>query len=246
MADPNLAGMSRRIRGSIRPDRYWITTLDGTRLREARVERGLTRDKLAAEAGVSPSTMARLESQRTASCHRATLYRIAATLADDPVLVMSALAVNDGTAQARSLRAPSSGLVSWWLCSRAFAARPDQVARARAFLGRVLDGCPLVFEAQLICSELVTNAIRHSRSALPGGQVTVRAEVRERDYIWLEVEDQGGDWTYGGHGDEDGRGLEVVAALSDYWDIHGDETRRTVCARLDWPALNLLDEAAPC
>lgn len=235
MADPNLAGISRRSRNSTRPDRHWITTLDGTRLREARIERGLSRDQLAAEAGVSPSTMARLEGQRAASCHRATLYRIAATLADDPGLVISALATTDGATEAPRLRMASSVPVSWWLCSRIFLADPDQVREARAFLSRVLSGCPLIYEAQVICSELVTNAIRHSRSALSGGQVTVRAEVREHDYTWLEVEDQGGAWSQKCHSGEGGRGLEVVAALSDYWDIRGDEARRMVCARLDWP-----------
>jgi len=38
-------------------------------------------------------TMARLESQEVATCHRATLYRIAATLADDPEPMFLALAV---------------------------------------------------------------------------------------------------------------------------------------------------------
>jgi serine/threonine-protein kinase RsbW len=233
--DPNLAGMPKRSRSSTGPGRYWIATLDGTRLREARIERGLSRDKLAAEAGVSLATMARLEGRRIVSCHRATLYRIAATLTDDdPEQVISALVIADDAAGARGLRVQSSGPVSWWLCSREFAARPDQVAQARAFLGRMLYGCPLVCEAQLICSELVTNAIRHSRSALPGGHVTVRAEVREHDYTWLEVEDQGGDWARSGAGDEGGRGLEVVAALADYWDITGNQTRRVACARLDW------------
>lgn len=87
----------------------------------------------------------------------------------------------------------------------------------------------------MICSELVTNAVRHSRSALPGGQVAVRAEVREHYYTWLEVEDQGGEWGGRSNDGDGGRGLEVVAALSDYWDIKGDDTRRMVCARLDWP-----------
>ena len=235
--DPNLAGMSRRSLSSTRPDRYWITTVDGARLREARIERGLSRDKFASDAGVSLSTMARLETQRAASCHRATLYRIAATLADDPRSVIAALALADGAAGARGLRVLSPVSSSSWLCSRVFPARPDQVAEARAFLGRMLHGCPLIYETQLICSELVTNAMRHSRSARPGGRVTVRAEVRQQEYTWLEVEDQGGDWIDDGLGDEGGRGLKVVAALSDYWDVKGDETRRMVCARLDWPEL---------
>src|SRR5215472_16112454 len=100
MADPYLAGISARSRNSTRPGRYWITTLDGSRLREARMERGLSRDELTAGAGVSLATMARLEGQRMVSCHRATLHRIAATLADDPELVISALTVEDGAAQA--------------------------------------------------------------------------------------------------------------------------------------------------
>lgn len=236
MPDSNLAGMPMRSRSSTRPDRYWIATLDGTRLREVRIERGLSRDKLAAEAGVSPATMARLEGQRIVSCHRATLYRIAATLTDDdPERVISALVIADDADKARGLRVQSSEPVSWWLCSREFPAQPDQVAEARAFLGRMLHGCPLVYEAQLICSELVTNAIQHSRSALPGGHVTVRAEVCEHDYTWFEVEDQGGDWAGSGASGDGGRGLEVVAALADYWDITGNETRRVACARLDWP-----------
>src|SRR5215469_17046536 len=99
--------MPRRSRSSTRPDRYWIATLDGTRLREA-------------------------------------------------------LAVTGDAAEAHGQRAWCSGPTSWWMCSRVFPARPDQVVEARAFLGRMLHGCPLIYEAQLICSELVTNAIRHS------------------------------------------------------------------------------------
>jgi anti-sigma regulatory factor (Ser/Thr protein kinase) len=96
----------------------------------------------------------------------------------------------------------------------------------------------MIYEAQLICSELITNAVRHSLSARPGGKVTVRTEVRECEYIWLEVEDQGGIWNERHSGEEGGRGLEVVAALSDYWDIRGDDSRRMVYARLDWPGFN--------
>ena len=235
MLDPYLAGISRRSRNSTRPSRYWITTVDGSRLREARLERGLSRGRLAAEAGISVRTMARLESQEIVSCHRATLHRIAATLGDDPRSVIAMLVVadiaTDATEQSLSLTAPATS----WLGSRVFEARPDQVAEARSFVGRLLHGCPLLDDAQLICSELVTNAIKHSRSALPGGRVTVRAEVCHRDYIWLEVEDQGGDWVSVSQDGDGGRGLEIVAALADYWDVRGDQARRTAYARLDWP-----------
>jgi predicted transcriptional regulator len=48
---------------SVRPARYWMSVLNGGRLREARVARGLSRGELAAVAKVSVSTMARLEAQ---------------------------------------------------------------------------------------------------------------------------------------------------------------------------------------
>ena len=124
-----------------------------------------------------------------------------------------------------------------WTCSRTFRACPDQVSQARSFLRRVLADCALVDDVVLICSELCTNAVVHSASAGPGGQFTVRAEVREGDYVWLEVEDQGGRWRPAASSDERGRGLEIVAKLADYWDVRGDDTARVVCARLDWPAV---------
>ena len=124
---------------------------------------------------------------------------------------------------------------SSWKCSRTFPARADQVSLARAFLGRVLADCPATGDVVLICSELATNAVLHSDSARSGGQFTVRAEVREGDYVWLEVEDQGGRWVENEHSDLRGRGLGIVAELADYWDVRGDDTVRVVCARLDWP-----------
>jgi len=237
MPDPNLAGMSGRSRKSTRPARHWIVTLDSARLRQARTERGLSRDKLAAEAGVSRRTMARLESGPAASCHRATLYRIAASLGDDPVPVITALTggLGDEAAAAPGRRPEVPGPVLSWQCSRTFTTGHDQIPVARAFLGRVLHGCPMTFEAQLICTELMTNAVLHSRSARPGGRFVVRAEVREHDYIWLEVEDQGGIWTTREQPGQGGRGLQIVAALSDYWDIKGDDDGRIVCSRIDWP-----------
>jgi anti-sigma regulatory factor (Ser/Thr protein kinase) len=185
---------------------------------------------------VRKTGLARLETGQVKSCHRATLYRIAAALADDPQSMFWELtAAEDVPAMKRQLALAYKPTASSWVCSRTFAARPDHVAEARAFLGRMLHGCPMAYEAKVICSELFTNAIRHSRSALPGGKVTIRAEVCEHEYTWLEVEDQGGDWTDASRDDEGGRGLEVVAALSDYWDIRNHDPQRMVCARLDWP-----------
>jgi anti-sigma regulatory factor (Ser/Thr protein kinase) len=130
-----------------------------------------------------------------------------------------------------------------WKCSRPFPARADQVGQARAFLSRMMDGCPMTEDAVLICSELCTNAVVHSESARPGGQFTLRAEVRDGDYVWLEVEDQGGTWEQDEQAGDHGRGLDIVAELADYWDVRGDDTARVVCARIDWPAVRLRDRA---
>jgi predicted transcriptional regulator len=63
-----------------RPARSWTVTLDGTRLRELRCERGLSRSKLAGLAGISEATVARLERQARTSCRGRTLARLAAAL----------------------------------------------------------------------------------------------------------------------------------------------------------------------
>lgn len=126
-------------------------------------------------------------------------------------------------------------LVSSWLCSRTFPARADQVREVRAFFARVLAGWPKIDDALLIFCELATNAVLHSASARPGGWFMVRVVVREGDYLWIEVEDQGGAWKAGGISGLGGRGLGIVAALADYWDVRGDDTGRVVCARMDWP-----------
>jgi len=126
---------------------------------------------------------------------------------------------------------------SSWKCSRTFPARPEQVAQARTFLSRMLANCRMRDDAVLICSELATNAILHSESARPRGQFTVRAEVRDGDYVWVEVEDQGGRWADDERSEHRGRGLEIIAMLADYWDVRGDDTGRVVCARLDWPGV---------
>jgi anti-sigma regulatory factor (Ser/Thr protein kinase) len=89
-------------------------------------------------------------------------------------------------------------------------------------------------------SELATNAIVHSRSGLPGGLFTVRAEVHPGDFAWLEVEDQGGPWVARDPDEEHGRGLALVVALAgnENWTIESGSTpgTRVVWVWLDWPA----------
>lgn len=111
-----------------------------------------------------------------------------------------------------------------------FRGEADLVSQARREVARYLTGCPAAEDAVMVVSELVTNAMLHSRSS--HGMLTVHSERYPR-YAWLEVTDAGGDWQPGGGGDG-GRGLSIVAALAAEWGIDGDARGRTVWARIEW------------
>jgi serine/threonine-protein kinase RsbW len=121
---------------------------------------------------------------------------------------------------------------------RSYPGRDDQVGQVRADLAALVAGSPVADDFILAASELVTNAVVHSRSGLPGGVFTVRAEVRPGDFACLEVEDQGGPWIERAPGDDHGRGLALVAALAgeENWTIETGSTpgARVVWVWLDW------------
>ena len=113
-----------------------------------------------------------------------------------------------------------------------------QARHVRAALSPLLDGFPRADHALLVTSELAANAAVHSNSAAPGGQFTVRAEVYCADYVWIEVEDQGGPWASRQDCDDYAHGLDLIDALAGTgnWGIDGDaEHGHIVWARLDWP-----------
>lgn len=227
---PSRSAVPRPVFRAERPARPWISVVDGQRLRRVRRERGLSQERLSWAAGVSITTIAKLEREPRSSCTKRTLALLCEALGEAPdALTPPMQAARKPPAQAVAERRS-------WTCSGRFPARADQVGQARAFLGRVLGDCPATEDAVLICSELAANAVVHSASARTGGRFVVRAEVREGDYVWVEVQDEGGRWAEGEHPGHGGRGLGIVAALADYWDIRGDDTGRVVCARLDWPA----------
>jgi anti-sigma regulatory factor (Ser/Thr protein kinase)/DNA-binding XRE family transcriptional regulator len=215
-------------------DQHWTVPIDGERLRRARMSAGLSQEDVADVAGVSVDTVGRLERQDRLRCHFRTRARIAAAVGAHPKAIT---AVPDAGA-ARIFHVSPASAGPGRACSGTFPARADQLREARAFLRRMLAGCPLADDVVLICSELAANAVEHSASTRVGGQFTVRAEVRDGDYAWIEVEDQGGPWVRQERSDARGRGLVVVDELAAYWDIRGDDTARVVCARLDWPAPN--------
>jgi anti-sigma regulatory factor (Ser/Thr protein kinase) len=119
---------------------------------------------------------------------------------------------------------------------RVFPGAVGQVARARLFIGDVLDGCPAADDAILLTSELVTNAIAHTASG-KGGKVIVtvyRADTRVR----VEVKDNGFDQAPIvrpiGEARESGFGLELVELIADRWGHCGGRRSLVVWFMLDW------------
>lgn len=115
-------------------------------------------------------------------------------------------------------------LIAW---SRAFPATAEHVHHARQFLAAILDDSPAADDAVLCLSELVTNAILHSKSGAPDGCLTVRAQ-RDGYCLRVEVVDQGGSWSYPiqpetvDETNQHGRGLRIVDQLAAAWGRCGD------------------------
>lgn len=110
--------------------------------------------------------------------------------------------------------------------------RPDQVGAARGLVARVIGSLhPRAADAALLTSELVTNAVLHSNSRLPGGTVAITV-LESAGGVQVEVADSGSQTTApvvrgpvyasGGHG------LLLVQCLSDRWGYLRDEAGTTV------------------
>jgi serine/threonine-protein kinase RsbW len=148
-----------------------------------------------------------------------------------------------------ALPAGSLTQLAWhgaWLVTtpkrRVFPGRPDQVAHARRFVARVLDGCPVADDALLCASELASNAIRHTRTGRSGKfQILV---WRGQASACVAVLDDGSDTAprlaagQPGRLAESGHGLLTVQTLAAWWGHHtyrdGSTRGTAVWFRLDW------------
>jgi anti-sigma regulatory factor (Ser/Thr protein kinase) len=100
--------------------------------------------------------------------------------------------------------------------------RPEQVRLARAFVSRTLSGHQISTDndtAALLTSEIVTNAIAHTKSGVDGGTVTI-VVISIPDGVLVEVIDEGSAGTPVVKGDlyaADGHGLFLVQHLAAQW-----------------------------
>lgn len=103
---------------------------------------------------------------------------------------------------------------------------PGEVRRALAgFLTR--SGLPQAIEdAQLLATELVTNALRHAR-----GPIGVHAHIRD-GFLHLEVRDSAAECPpvrrVATPDDETGRGIELVEKLSSRWGWQAEDQYKIV------------------
>jgi two-component sensor histidine kinase len=129
---------------------------------------------------------------------------------------------------------------------RVFPGAVSQVARARLFVGDVLDGCPAAADAILLTSELVTNAVAHTASGT-GGKVIVTV-YRADTQVRVEVQDGRSEQAPVVHAvggaRESGFGLELVELIADRWGHCGGRRRRVVWFMLEWKTNGRADQGA--
>ena len=129
--------------------------------------------------------------------------------------------------------------------------RPEQVRLARAFVSRTLSGKISTDNdtATLLTSEIVTNAIAHTKSGVDGGTVTI-VVIGIPHGVLVEVIDEGSAGTPVVKGDlyaADGHGLYLVQHLAAQWGYLRNPAGTTVWFHLAGAAEPQLDsgQASP-
>jgi anti-sigma regulatory factor (Ser/Thr protein kinase) len=134
---------------------------------------------------------------------------------------------------ARPVPGSASGSRAAVLGSLTIPGRPEQVGVARDFVARILSSNQVgadAYAATLLTSEIVTNAIQHSKSGVEGGTVTVVIIGVPRGVL-VEIIDNGSAGAPIVKGDlyaVEGHGLFVVQHLAAEWGYFRDSTSTTV------------------
>ena len=113
---------------------------------------------------------------------------------------------------------------------------PEEISRARRWTRDILRDSPMADDAELIVSELSTNAVLHTASGLEAGSFHLALAVSAQ-VIALSVTDDGSTGTapkveHRGQETEHGRGLGMVSALAHRVVVHGSQGGYTVTAEL--------------
>ena len=130
-------------------------------------------------------------------------------------------------------RGTAGGTRATVLGSLTIPGRPEQVATARAFVSRTLSSRRVGADddaATLLTSEIVTNAIQHTKSGVDGGTVTI-VVIGVPHSVLVEIIDDGSAGTPIVKGDlyaAEGHGLFLVQHLAAQWGYLRDPAGTTV------------------
>jgi anti-sigma regulatory factor (Ser/Thr protein kinase) len=130
-------------------------------------------------------------------------------------------------------RGTAAGTRATVLGSLTIPGRPEQVATARAFVARTLSSHQIGADADaatLLTSEIVTNAVQHTKSGVDDGTVTI-VVIRVPHGVLVEVIDDGSAGAPVVKGDlyaADGHGLFLVQHLASQWGYLRDPAGTTV------------------
>jgi anti-sigma regulatory factor (Ser/Thr protein kinase) len=130
-------------------------------------------------------------------------------------------------------RGTAAGTRATVLGSLTIPGRPEQVAKARAFVARTLSSHQIGADADaatLLTSEIVTNAVQHTKSGVDDGTVTI-VVIRVPHGVLVEVIDDGSAGAPVVKGDlyaADGHGLFLVQHLASQWGYLRDPAGTTV------------------
>ncbi len=126
--------------------------------------------------------------------------------------------------------------------------RPEQVSAARAFVARTLSGGGTDLDtATLLTSEIVTNAIAHTKSGIDGGTVTI-VVIGVPHGVLVENIDDGSVGTPIVKGDlyaAEGHGLFLVQNLAAQWGYLRDPAGTTVWFHLAAADEQVTEQAGP-
>ena len=136
--------------------------------------------------------------------------------------------------------APPASTAARPAIARSYPGALDQIRLIRTDLRDLLAGCPRADDIVLCASELAANAAIHSSSALPGGTITIRADICAGCHVRIEVSDNGGSWPawrrHPARDPERPHGLDVISALAATWGIEDTPAGHAVWACMHWEA----------